>query len=122
MADSFKNLEVWKKAMALAKATYTLTADFPKEEIYGLTSQIRKCAISVPSNIAEGSARRAPKEFIRFLNIAEGSLAELETQLILAGDLGFLNSSYIKKSEEEITAIGKMLSGLRKSVEGKEKL
>jgi four helix bundle protein len=73
MADNFKNLEVWKKAMSLAKTTYHLTANFPKQEIYGLTSQLRSCAISVPSNIAEGSARRSPKEFVRFLNIAEAS-------------------------------------------------
>lgn len=108
-----KDLDVWKEAMALTKGIYSLTRDFPKEEIYGLVSQMRRSAISVPSNIAEGAARGSRKDFIRFLYIAQGSLAELETQTLLARDLGFTNNDEADKS---IDKVGRMLTGLIKAL------
>jgi four helix bundle protein len=86
-----KELEAWSASMKLAKELYQLTSKFPKEELYGLTSQIRRAAVSVPSNIAEGAARNSDKEFIQFLYVSLGSLAEIETQIILAKELGFLS-------------------------------
>ena len=83
-------LEAWKEAMALVSATYRVTQGFPKEELYGLSSQLRRSAVSIPSNLAEGAARQGPKEFAQFLNIAMGSISELETQLLIAVDLGYL--------------------------------
>jgi len=84
-----KDLEVWKESMLLAKEAYLLTKSFPKEELYGITSQIRRASVSVPSNIAEGAARSSDKEFIQFLYISLGSLSELETQILLSRDLGY---------------------------------
>jgi four helix bundle protein len=83
-------LEAWKEAMALVSTIYRVTQEFPKNEIFGLTSQLRRAAVSVPSNIAEGAARRGSKEFAQFLNIAIGSISEIETQLLIAVDLGYL--------------------------------
>ena len=88
-----KDLDVWKEAIALAKEVYKLTETFPKEEIYGLTSQIRRAAVSIPSNIGEGAARNSRKEFIQALHVSLGSLAELETQLLLAKEIGFLQKN-----------------------------
>jgi len=85
-----KELDVWKESMLLAKEVYLLTKGFPKEELYGITSQIRRASVSVPSNIAEGAARSSDKEFIQFLYISLGSISELETQLLLSRDLGFI--------------------------------
>src|SRR5690349_24004396 len=84
------NLDAWRLSRQLVGAVYKLTQAFPKEEIFGLTSQMRRAAVSVPSNIAEGSARAGEREFAQFLNIAKGSLSELETQLIIASDLGYM--------------------------------
>jgi four helix bundle protein len=89
---SYKDLIAWQKAMDLAEAIYQLTRDFPREEIYGLTSQLRRCAVSVPSNIAEGQGRTTPGEFKQFLGHARGSLLELETQLQLAKRLGYCSA------------------------------
>ena len=104
-----KDLDVWRKSMNLAKLVYSLRAKFPKEEIYGLVAQMRRAAISIPSNIAEGAARDSSKEFIRFLYTSLGSLAELETQLLLSRDLGFVKGSEI---DDDIERIRKMLFGL----------
>jgi four helix bundle protein len=87
-----KDLDVWKESMLFAKGVYLITNTFPKEELYGITSQIRRSVVSVPSNIAEGAARSSDKEFIHFLYISLGSLTEAETQLILSYDLGFVNN------------------------------
>ena len=97
-----KDLDLWKAAMKMAKKTYLTTADFPKEEIYGLTSQMRRAAVSIPSNIAEGAARQGNKEFCHFLYIALGSLAELETQWILSNDLGFNVGQSLEKDMESV--------------------
>ncbi len=90
--NSYRDLIVWQKGMLLCKEVYLLTQNFPKEEIYGLTSQMRRSVISIPSNIAEGRGRNSDKEFIRFLQIALGSIYELQTQLELAFELGYTNS------------------------------
>mgnify|MGYP000721690530 FL=1 len=103
-----KDLNAWKKSMQLVLDVYSLTSEFPKEEIYGLTSQIRRSAVSIPSNIAEGAARNSQKEFSHFLYVALGSLAELETQLIIAQNL-----SYIQEfNHDSLNEIRKMINGL----------
>lgn len=104
-----KDLDVWNKAMDLAVEVYSITAKFPKEELYGLTLQARRSAISVPSNIAEGAARNSKKEYVRFLYVALGSIAELETQLGLAMRIGFLRDSEVFRHIEDVR---KMLLGL----------
>ena len=88
-----KNLDVWKDSIKLVGDIYKITAKFPMEEIYGLTNQVRRSAVSIPSNIAEGAARNGKKEFIQFLYIALGSLAELDTQLIISKNLGYINEN-----------------------------
>lgn len=109
-----KDLEVWKKSIELSKNVYIITKKFPKEEIYGLTSQIRRAVVSVASNIAEGAARNSDKEFIHFLYISLGSLAELETQLIISKDIGYLDKIDINLEE-----IRKMILGLIKYLKNK---
>jgi len=103
--------------MQLVSLVYKLTRDFPKEEIYGLVSQMRRCAVSIPSNIAEGSQRNSDKEFTRFLSISKASAAELETQLLLSKDLNFiLDEELYHSSLSLLLEIRKMISGLRKSL------
>lgn len=106
-----KNLKIWNRARELVIEIYTLTEKFPKSEVFVLVSQMRRAAISVPSNIAEGAARLSTKEYIRFLLISTGSLAELETQLILCADLG-----YISNTEGEIIKLMKDMLILRKQL------
>jgi len=117
-----KDLDVWKESMNLVKEVYKLTESFPKEEIYGLASQMRRAAVSIPSNVAEGAARNSDKEFIQFLYVSLGSLAELETQLLLSRELGFLKNEEINGNIERAR---KLLLGLikylrAKSVKGNE--
>jgi four helix bundle protein len=115
MVSHFRNLIVWKKAMELVSRIYKITALFPKEEIYGLTSQIRRCAVSIPSNISEGSQRGTQKDFSYFLGIAKGSAAELETQLLIAMDLGYIsNTDDFDLSISDLVEIRKMIWGLQK--------
>ena len=111
---SHKRLDVWKKAMQLVKGIYRITAKFPDEEKYGLTSQMRRSAVSVPSNIAEGAARSGKKEFLRFLYIARGSLSELETQILIAIELTYITEE--KDITDDIETVFALLSGLIKSV------
>jgi four helix bundle protein len=108
------DLIVWKEAIQIVKEIYKTTSTFPHQEVYGLTSQICRSAVSIPSNIAEGAARTSPKEFLKFLSIARGSLMELETQLILAKGIGYLaeNNELFQKIEK----IFSLLSGLMRSV------
>jgi len=113
---SHRRLEVWKKSILLTKEIYKATAAFPKSEEYGLTSQLRRASVSVPSNLAEGAARRGNKEFKQFLNIAQGSLSELDTQLELAHMLGYLELQTHQNLTQEVTSISKMLFGLASSV------
>ena len=113
------DLKAWQTAMELVKDIYAITASFPKEEIYGLTGQIRRAAVSVPSNIAEGAARTGPKEFLRFLSISRGSLSELETQLIISQDLGYFQSD--EKMFEKINKVFGLLGGLMRSLNKEQK-
>lgn len=103
-------MDIWLQARELVKNVYVLTTSFPKDELYSLTSQIRRCAVSVPSNIAEGCGRQSAKETIHFLHIARGSLFELETQLILADDLNYLDSDRTTILSE-IERVKKLLNG-----------
>jgi len=112
----YKDLLVWQKGMALAKLIYDLTRRFPADERFGLTSQLRRAAVSVPSNIAEGQARHGTGEFLQFLSHAEGSLAEIETQLLLAVDLGFSKQAEVETPLNEIDQLQKMLVGLKRSL------
>lgn len=114
--NSYKDLKVWQRSIQFCKSLYKLTSDFPKEELYGLTAQIRRCAISIPSNIAEGHARNYTNDYIRFISIALGSVAELETQLILAIELNYAKKEQTKELLTELSEIGKMLNGLKKSL------
>ncbi|MFP4487014.1 MAG: four helix bundle protein [Campylobacterales bacterium] len=107
---SYRNLIVWQKSMELAKQVYLKTKNFPKEELYGLTSQIRRCAVSIPSNIAEGRGRQSNKEFVRFLQISLGSLFELQTQLELALEFDYVSN--IEDTLELSLEIEKMLNSL----------
>jgi len=114
MVKDYKELEVWKKGILLALAVYEAIKDFPKDERYALADQIKRAAVSIPSNIAEGASRNTTKEFVQFLYIALGSASELETQMIIADKLG-----YVKNEEallSEITIIRKMLNALISSL------
>jgi len=116
----FKDLFVWQKSMELVKRVYVLTRSFPKEEIYGLTSQLRRAAVSVPSNISEGQARRSTAEFLRFISYSRGSLAELETQILLSIELKFIKEENSKELIELITICQKMLNALTKALDKKK--
>jgi len=114
--NNHKDLNVWKDSIELVKNIYLITSKFPKNEIYGLTSQIRRSAVSIPSNLAEGAARQTKKEFSQFIFIALGSLSELETQLIISKEINFINDLEFNKINENIILIRKMLLGLNKSL------
>ena len=113
-ARSHHDLLAWQEAMSLAKAVYSLTSTFPREENSGLTGQMRRAAVSVPSNIAEGAARATRKEFLHFLSIARGSLSELDTQLILARDLGYPGD--FNATSNQTATVFKLLGGLINSL------
>ena len=112
-----KDLNVWKKAVELVTVIYKETNGFPTSEIYGLTNQIRRSAVSIPSNIAEGAGRTSKKEFSRFLSISIGSASELETQLIISRNLGFIEDLTYENIIKELEDIRKMTSGLIKSLD-----
>lgn len=109
---SFRDLTIWNDSIALVKTIYEITSAFPKTELYGLTSQIRRAAVSVPSNIAEGHTRNHRAEFRQFLFIALGSLAELETQTIIASELGYIDEGSKEIIIERITVIGRQIRSL----------
>lgn len=117
MSD-FKRLKVWAKAHALALRTYAVTKEFPREELYGLTSQMRRAAVSIGSNLAEGCGRETRKEMAYFLRIAIGSTQELRYQLMLAADLGWLLRPQSDELEREVEEVRAMLNGLRVSLGG----
>jgi four helix bundle protein len=112
MLNSYKELIVWQKSMELAKEIYFLTKEFPKSEIFGLTSQMRRAAISIPSNIAEGFNRRHKKEFTQFVSVAFGSGAELETQILLSESLKYGKEEDFKKCDALLCEVMKMLNKL----------
>lgn len=113
---NFKELLVWQKSINFVTEIYELTNDFPKNEMYGLISQIRRASISIPSNIAEGNSRRSVADYLQFLKIARGSCAEVETQLIIAQNLKFLSEEHDLKLNQDIIEISKMLNGLINSL------
>ena len=113
----FSELKVWQKSHALVLDLYRLTTRFPGEERYGLTSQLRRAAVSVPTNIAEGTKRRGKLDYARFLNIAGGSLSETEYLVVLSCDLGYLQKQETEKPLSEISEIARMLYALRCKVE-----
>ncbi len=112
----YKDLLVWQKGMTLAKIIYRLTQKYPSEEKFGLVAQMRRAAISIPSNIAEGQARHTTGEFIQFISHAEGSVAELDTQLILSIELNFCRAADTEKAFELINELRKMLNVLRRKL------
>ena len=112
----YKHLLIWQKGMVLAKLVYGISAKFPSEEKFGLSSQLRRAAVSVPSNIAEGQARHGTKEFLLFLSHAEGSLAELETQLLLSVELEFAPKASVAPALGEIDQLQKMIGALRRKL------
>ncbi len=113
---SYRELLVWQKAMQTVTDVYKLSGNFPKEETYGLTNQLRRAVVSVPSNIAEGQGRDSTKEFIHYLSIAYGSLMEVETQLQIAGNLNYLKESNVDKLLDQTAEIGRLLNGLSRSL------
>ncbi len=119
MIRSHRDLQVWHKAMALARTTYSLTKHFPKEETYGLVQQMRRAAVSISSNIAEGYGRNSTLDYMRFLSISIGSLAELETQILLAQDFGYCSPDDSSKIQEQVQELEKMLKSLRTSLREK---
>jgi len=113
----YRDLEVWKRSHALVLRIYQLTKSFPDEERFGLTSQLRRAAVSVPANIAEGSKRRKSQDYARFLNISEGSLSETDYLLLCSKDLGYLPESALEPIASEIDEVSRMLYRLRLKVE-----
>lgn len=113
---TFEGLLVWQKSHSLVLEIYDLSKEFPKEEMYGLTSQIRRSSTSIPTNIVEGYRRKSNRGFSNFLNIAETSLEETKYQLILCRDLGYIEESKYKKLREKYDEVGKMIYGLKSSI------
>jgi len=111
--NSFRDLRVWQSAMDLVQTIYTLTQSFPSQEAYGLTSQMRRAAVSVPSNIAEGHTREHSKEYLHHLSIAQASLAELETQLEIARRLQYLSQENVEPTLEQVGSLSRQLYALR---------
>ena len=116
MGQSYKELVAWQKAMNLVTKVYSLTKNFPREELYGLTNQLRRAAVSVPSNIAEGQARFSQKEFCHFLGHSRGSLVEIETQILIAQNLGYLDSHDSQDVLDNAAELGRILNGLISSI------
>ena len=115
----YRQLIAWKKAMELDKLVYESTAKFPKEEIYGLAGQMKRAAVAIPSNIAEGQGRNSTKDFLRFISIAYGSLLELETQTLISEMLNYLTSEETNLLLEKCAEVGRLANGLRISPEKK---
>jgi four helix bundle protein len=113
---SYQELIVWQKAMDLTVQIYKITAKLPKEELFSLTNQMRRAAVSIPSNIAEGQARHSRKEFLQFIGIAKGSKAELETQLLLCQKIGYLIDTDISEAMNLLQEVGKMLNVLARKL------
>jgi four helix bundle protein len=112
LVESYRDLKVWQRAIEMTLAVYRVTSSFPKEELFGLTSQVRRASVSVPSNIAEGYGRGSKGEYKQFLAMARGSNLEVQTQLFLATELGFGNSGQLKVADGLSTEVSKMLNSL----------
>lgn len=115
--QTYRDLEVWQKAMLLAEQCYLVTKRFPRDELFGMTSQIRRAAASIPANIAEGQGRQHTKEFLNFLSVARGSLKEVETHLILSQRVGLMTTNQLEPLLKLTDEISRMMSGLRKTLE-----
>jgi four helix bundle protein len=115
-----KKMDVWKNSMELAAEIYKVTKNFPKEELYGLTSQLRRAAVSVPSNLAEGAARTGPREFLQFITIAQGSLSEIDTQIELSNMLNFIDNKTFNDIQKRLIRVSKQLYGLKRSIKNKK--
>jgi four helix bundle protein len=116
-AQGFRDLLVWQQSMLLVRQIYLMTRQFPRDEKFGLTSQMRRAAVSIPSNIAEGHARRSTGEFIQFISNVEGSVAELETQLEIASDLGYCTAAQTESVPGLAEEVRKMLNALRRRLQ-----
>jgi four helix bundle protein len=114
--EGYKDLLVWRKGVELVKEIYRMTKSFPADERFGLISQMRRAAVSIPSNIAEGQARKTTGEFVQFVSHAEGSLAELDTQLILAVELGYSDTTQVACAAELVSELKRMLNALRRTL------
>ena len=119
MLKNYKELKVWEKSYQLCLEVYRITKGFPKNETYGLISQMRRAALSIPCNIAEGYGRKTTPEYLRGLYIAHGSICELETQVLLSGDLGYLTEKSLSKLQDDLGEVERMLKALIKSLENK---
>ncbi len=117
---TYKDLDVYQEAMELVTTIYTISKKFPKDEIYGLTNQMCRSAVSIPSNIAEGASRKSTKEYIQFLYISLGSNAELDTQLAISKNLGYINETQFISLSEKTERIGKMLNGIIKYLKNQQ--
>ncbi len=117
--QSYRDLDAWKLAVAMVGAVYRFTASFPADERFGLTTQLRRASVSVPSNIAEGWGRGSTAEYLRFLRTARGSLYEVETQVIIATQLGFASAAEAAAMQEQAEHVGRVLAGLVRSIESK---
>ena len=116
MFRNYRDLEVWQKSMDLVITCYKLTEGFPKNEIYGLSSQLQRAAISIPANLAEGRQRQHSKEFLQHISIASGSLAELETHIQIADRLDYITNDQTNKVLDKTAEVGRMLHGLRNAI------
>jgi four helix bundle protein len=119
MLESYRDLKVWQKSIDLVVACYELSKSFPKDEIYGLRSQLRRALVSVPANIAEGYGRGSRKEYLQFLTFAQGSLKEVETHLIITGRLEYIGQSQVETALAHTDEIGKMLASLIRALKAK---
>ena len=119
MLKNYRDLKVWQKSYRLCLDLYRITRNFPKEERYGMTSQIRRAAVSIPSNIAEGYGRKTTSDYMRSLYIAYGSVCELETQVLLSGDLNYVNKENLQALKDNTKEVERMLKALIKSLENK---
>ena len=118
--SSYRDLLVWQKGIGLVTLLYEISREFPADERFGLTSQIRRAAVSVPSNIAEGQARFSTREFVHFISHAEGSIAEIDTQLVIALELDFCKAAKVKPAFDAIVELRKMLNSLRRKLQDRE--
>ncbi len=113
---SYRDLRVWQRGMDLVETIYVITQSFPKQEIYGITSQMRRAAVSIPANIVEGHSREHTKEFRNFLSVAQGSISELETELEIATRLGYLTSEQFNRLMTQVAGIAKQVRALREAL------
>ena len=116
--ESYRDLQVWQKSLAVSIDLYRTTQSFPPDERFGLTAQLRRAGVSVPSNIAEGYGRGSAKEYLRFLKIARGSIFEIETQLLIAVQLEYCSRVQFEELSEKLSESGRILAGLIRSIEG----